>query len=127
MGHFAKLDDNNVVLEVTSLANAVMNDLPFPQSEQLGIEFLTAWSNGHTNWKQTSYNKNFRVHYAGIGYTYDATRDAFIPPQPFQSWLLEENTLTWKPPVEMPEDIEGYIWVWNETNQNWQSIKGMEI
>lgn len=78
MAHFAKLDDNNVVLEVHCVHN---NELLVDgvESEAKGIEFLIAWSGGYTNWKQTSYNHNFRKTFAGIGFTYDAERDAFIP------------------------------------------------
>lgn len=79
MAHFAKLDDNNNVLEV----NVVSNDVLDPNNEeQSGIKFLTTWSGGYTNWKQTSYNGTFRYNYAGIGYTYDPIDDAFIPPMP---------------------------------------------
>ena len=79
MAHFAKLDENNIVLEV----NLVSNDALDPNDEEAsGIAFLIEWSGGHTNWKQTSYNANIRYNYAGIGYTYDAVDDAFIPPMP---------------------------------------------
>jgi hypothetical protein len=81
MAHFAKLDDNNIVTEVNVVGNEMLNNLPFPESEPVGIAFLTKWSGGYTNWKQTSYNANFRKHYAGIGYTYDPVFDAFIPPE----------------------------------------------
>ena len=79
MAHFAKLDDNNVVLEV----NVVNNDVLDPANEeQSGIEFLTEWSGGYSNWKQTSYNNSMRFNFAGIGYVYDPIDDAFIPPMP---------------------------------------------
>jgi hypothetical protein len=80
MAHFAKLDDNNIVMEVNVVGNDIINNLPFPESEALGLAFLIQWSGGYTNWKQTSYNANFRKNYAGIGYTYDPVLDEFVPP-----------------------------------------------
>jgi hypothetical protein len=100
MAHFAKLDENNTVLEVNVVANQVVNDLPFPDSEPLGIAFLVEWSGGYDRWKQTSYNSNFRKNFAGIGYLYDEQRDAFIPPQPDESWVLNEETCQWELPPE---------------------------
>jgi len=79
MAHFAKLDDSNLVLEVHCVNNA---ELDPTNEEESGIAFLTAWSGGYTNWKQTSYNGNIRYNYAGIGYTYDPIDDAFIAPMP---------------------------------------------
>ncbi len=121
MAHFAKLDDNNVVLEVIVVNNTVVNDLPFPESEPIGIQFLTEWSDGYTNWKQTSYNDSFRVRYAGVGYTYNAQYDAFIPPQPFPSWLLNTTTLNWDAPVPYPDD--GKIYEWDEATQSWVLVE----
>jgi hypothetical protein len=114
MAHFAKLDENNTVLEV----NVVNNDILDPANEEAsGIVFLTEWSGGHTNWKQTSYNNNFRKHYAGIGYFYDNVRDVFIPLQPYPSWNLNENTLLWESPIPKPD--EGWDWIWDEKNIQW--------
>jgi hypothetical protein len=95
MAHFAKLDDNNVVLEVHCVHN---NELLVDgvESEAQGILFLTEWSGGYTNWKQTSYNSRIRKNYAGIGYSYDSTRDAFIPPKPDGNWVLNEDTCQWE-------------------------------
>jgi hypothetical protein len=81
MAHFAKMDDSNIVLEVVVLNNSVVNDLPFPESEPVGIEFLTGWSGGYTHWLQTSYNNNFRGTYAGIGFLYDPVNDVFVKPE----------------------------------------------
>ena len=94
MAHFAKLDQNNTVLEVHCLDN---NELLVDgvESEAKGIAFLTMWSNGYYNWKQTSYNGNFRKNYAGIGYTYDPQRDAFIPLKPDGNYVLDEQTCQW--------------------------------
>lgn len=121
MAHFAKLDENNVVLEVHVVHNNELLDESGNESEQKGIEFLTQWSGGYTNWKQTSYNGNFRKHYAGIGYTYNAVRDAFIPPQPYPSWLLNEQSCLWEAPVPMPTDGEQYSW--NESTQTWDAVE----
>lgn len=117
MAHFAKLDENNVVVEVNVVNNDDIRDLPFPESEPLGISFLTEWSGGHALWKQTSYNSNFRKNYAGIGYTYDPARDAFIPPQPFPSWGLDEDTCLWWAPIPYPQD--GALYDWDEPSQAW--------
>lgn len=116
MAHFAKLDNNNVVLEVHAVHN---NELlqDGVESEAKGIAFLINWSGGYTNWKQTSYNGKIRKNYAGIGYTYDSVRDAFIPPQPFASWVLNEETCQWDAPVAMPDDGQRYIW--DEATTSW--------
>jgi hypothetical protein len=120
MAHFAKLDNNNIVLEVDVLNNEVIDNLPFPESEPIGIEFLTEWSGGYTHWLQTSYNGNFRKNYAGIGFTYDPIRDAFISPQPYPSWLLNETTCQWEAPVPYPTDGKDYYW--DETTLSWIEI-----
>jgi len=119
MAHFAKLDENNVVLEVLVVHN---NELlqDGVESEAKGIQFLVDWSGGYPLWKQTSYNGNFRKNYAGIGYTYDATRDAFIPPQPFPSWTLNENTCLWDAPVPFPTDGQRYQW--DEATTSWVAV-----
>jgi hypothetical protein len=117
MAHFAKLDDNNIVLDINCVSNDTINNLPFPESESIGIAFLTEWSGGYANWKQTSYNTSFRKHYAGIGYTYDNQRDAFIPPKPFPSWVLNEQTCNWEAPIPYPDDDKRYMW--DETTKNW--------
>lgn len=110
MAHFAKLDENNIVLEVHVVHNNELLDENGQETEQKGIDFLTSWSGGYTNWKQTSYNGNFRKNYAGIGYTYDSVRDAFISPKPFNSWVLNEDTCLWDSPVPYPNDDSMYRW-----------------
>lgn len=117
MAHFAKLDENNIVLEVNVVHNNELLDENGQESEAKGIEFLVNWSGGHANWKQTSYNGNIRKNYAGIGYTYDAARDAFIAPQPYPSWTLDETTCKWNPPVTYPND--GQIYGWDEATVSW--------
>mgnify|MGYP006297037415 FL=1 len=117
MAYFAKLDENNYVIEVHCVANEALDS---NNEEQSGIDFLTQWSNGYTNWKQTSYNNRIRKNYAGIGYTYDETRDAFIPPKPFNSWVLNESTCRWDAPVPFPADGKKYIW--NEQSLSWDEV-----
>ena len=123
MAHFAKLDENNIVLEVNVVNNGVLD---LNNEEASGIAFLTEWSNGYSNWKQTSYNavsgNGFRKNYAGIGYTYDAIFDAFIAPQPYPSWKLDYTTYQWVAPVAMPEITEEYIWKWSEINKEWIQV-----
>lgn len=117
MAHFAKLDDNNNVVEV----HVVSNDaLDASNEEASGIAFLTEWSGGYTNWKQTSYNGTFRKNYCGPGFVYDSIRDAFIPPKPYESWVLNEDTCNWQAPTPMPS--EGGPWTWVEADLNWQAI-----
>jgi hypothetical protein len=124
MAHFAKLDDNNVVLAVHVVNNDVIT-VDGAESEQAGIDFLTGL-HGHDKWKQTSYNGTFRKNYASIGFTYDAGRDAFIAPQPWASWTLNETTCQWEPPVPYPafdqENPKYYSWF--EPNQQWIEVTG---
>jgi len=115
MAYFAELDENNVVLRVLSVSNDDCPD-PAPDNEQQGIDFLAGLGLG-SNWKQTSYNATFRKNYAGIGFVFDAVRDAFIAPQPFASWVLDEATCQWQPPVPYPSD--GNFYVWNEETEEW--------
>ena len=118
MAHFAKLDENKTVIEVIVVNNQVLLDPNGIEREELGIAFLITWSGGHPWWRQTSYNGTFRKNYAGIGYTYDQSKDAFIPPRPFASWLLDETTCQWEPPIPYPMDDKVYFW--NESIQNWE-------
>jgi len=103
MAHFAKLNSKNVVDQVVVVHN---NDAP---DEISGIAFLSNLF-GDANWVQTSYNGNIRKNYAGVGYTYDSQRDAFISPQPFPSWVMSEETCQWSAPVLMPTDGKRYSW-----------------
>ena len=117
MAHFAKLDENNVVLEVNCVHNneLLVNGV---EMEAKGVAFLVQWSGGYPFWKQTSFNGNRRKNYAGIGYTYDTQRDAFIPPKPYNSWTLNEDTCLWQPPVERPVDDNMYEW--DEESLSWR-------
>ena len=127
MAHFAKLNTKNIVIAVNSIHD---NELSIDgvEHEAKGIEFLTAWSGGHTNWKQTSFTGRIRKNFAGVGFTYDSDRDAFIPPKPYPSWVLDEDTCLWEPPIPQPNKYEptlyteGAFFVWNEQAQTWDSI-----
>ena len=124
MAHFAKLDENNVVVFVT-----------VGRDEDNGLEAELSARTGDV-YKQTSYNTHggvhnlggtpFRKNYAGLGYTYDADRDAFIPPKPYNSWVLDENTCLWNSPVAMPSDAgQGdppKMYTWNEETVNWVEV-----
>jgi len=119
MAHFAKIGLNNKVINVVSVHNNELLDANGVEQEVLGCQFLEGIT-GWAVWKQTSYNANFRKHFAGIGYTYDEGRDAFIAPKPFNSWVLNEETCNWEAPVAKPDDENKYIW--SEENQQWEVI-----
>lgn len=115
MAHFAKLNSSNIVTQVVVVNNDVLLENNV-EVEQKGIDFLVSLF-GQAIWKQTSYNGTIRKNYAGVGYKYDATRDAFIPPRPFNSWLLNESTCRWEALVAYP-DGDG-IYQWDENNTQW--------
>jgi hypothetical protein len=116
MASFAKIGLNNKVISVHSVHNDILKDADGVEQEVLGVEFLTNL-HGWAIWKQTSYNNNIRKNHAGIGYTYDEDRDAFIPKKPFNSWILNEETCQWEAPVVKPDD--GQIYNWNEETTTW--------
>ena len=118
MAHFAQLNAENLVTQVIVVANQDTADQDGVENEAIGIEFCTNLLGG--TWKQTSYNANIRKNYAGVGYKYDATLDAFIPPQPFASWVLDEDKAQWKAPVDYPTE-EGRF-TWNEATLTWDLI-----
>lgn len=120
MAHFAQLDEKSIVIEVIVVNNETIQNLPFPESEPIGVAFCQSLFGPTTIWKQTSYNASFRKNYAGIGYTFDSTLDAFIPPKPYPSWLLDTNTCQWKPPVPYPNDGKQYLW--DESTQSWVEV-----
>jgi hypothetical protein len=117
MAHFAQIDENGIVIKVIAVSNEVLNNLPFPESEPIGVEFCQSLFGSDTVWKQTSYNNRFRKTYAGIGYTYNKDLDSFISFQPYSSWILNKQTCVWDPPVPHPTDGEFYTW--DEENQTW--------
>jgi len=124
MAHFAKLGTGNIVTTVHVVSNDVAT------TEQAGVDFLNNLYKTRDVWKQTSYNTKggehtlggtpFRKNYAGVGYTYDQTRDAFIPPKPYPSWILNEETCLWEATVLKPDDGQKYIW--NENTRQWDLI-----
>jgi hypothetical protein len=116
MAYFAQLDADNVVIQVISVSNIDAPDPAPEHSEPAGQAFIASLGLPGV-WRQTSYNGTFRKNYAGIGYTYDPARDAFIPPQPYPSWLLDEDTCLWQPPVPYPTDGQDYTW--DEATQTW--------
>jgi hypothetical protein len=115
MAHFAELDENNIVLRVIVVATKDNSDANGVEKEYIGAAFCERLFGG--TWKQTSYNNNMRVRYAGIGYTYDETLDAFIPPKPYPSWTLDNVTVDWIPPTPMPTD--GSTYAWDEKTKTW--------
>ena len=114
MAHFAKIGSGNIVLTV----HVVSNDIA--TTEQAGVEFLQNLYGSRDTWIQTSYNNNIRKNYAGVGDTYDQTRDAFIGPQPYKSWILNEETCQWEAPVALPDTENRYNW--NEETTSWDLI-----
>ena len=114
MAHFAQLNDQNIVMQVIVVANEELL-VDGIESEEKGIEFCQSLLGG--NWKQTSYSSKIRKNYAGIGCTYDSQRDAFIAPQPYPSWTLNEETCRWTAPVLYPAD--GKMYSWDENTLNW--------
>jgi len=121
MAHFCRLDENNVVTQVIVVGNKDTADANGVEKEYIGAAFCERLFGG--TWKQTSYNGNIRKNYAGIGYTFDAGRDAFIPPKPYNSWVLVEETCQWKAPVDMPADAgtgePPKRYSWDEATTSW--------
>jgi hypothetical protein len=121
MAHFAKLGTGNIVERVEVVSNDIAT------TEQAGVDFLNNLYKTRDVWKQTSYNGNIRKNFAGVGFQYDQTRDAFIAPKPFNSWILNEDTCRWEAPVAKPtltqEQIDNNNYYnWNETIQNWELV-----
>jgi hypothetical protein len=121
MAYFAKLGTGNIIEQIISINNSVITDNNGIEQEQLGVDFINKLYNTRDVWKQTSYNNNIRKNFAGIGYQYDQTRDAFIPPKPFNSWILNEDTCRWEAPVAYPQDDNNYRW--NEQTLSWDLIE----
>jgi hypothetical protein len=137
MAHFAKLNNNNEVIDITKVNNVVITDINGVEQESLGINFLhSTYNDTSTIWKKTSFNtkqgkyynqdgtegdlsKAFRKNYASIGGIYDPIRDAFINYKPFNSWTLNETTCDWEPPIPYPNPSNGNLYQWNESTQAW--------
>lgn len=118
MAHFAELGADNVVLRVIVISNDITMGDDNVEQESLGTQFCAKLLGG--TWVQTSYNANIRKNYAGIGYFYDSGRDAFIPPQPYPSWILVEGTCQWNSPIPYPTD--GQYYIWDETTVSWIGV-----
>ena len=127
MAHFAELDSNNIVLRVIVVSNKETTDANGNEIESIGAAFCESLFGG--TWKQTSYNGSFRKNYAGIGFAYRADLDAFVPPKPYPSWVLDQNTAQWQAPVLMPPDaFTGNplkIYLWDEATLSWVATEGM--
>jgi hypothetical protein len=122
MGYFAQIQDGTVI-QVIAINNEVLGEdtLSFPDTESMGRAFISNTLGLPGEWRQTSFNANFRHHYAGKNFTFNpdmGEHGAFIPPQPYPSWTLDEN-VNWQPPVPCPTDDKAYVW--NEDDQEWQS------
>ena len=129
MAHFAKINTDNIVVDVVVVKDSEIL-IDGSENEQKGIDFLNSLFNTNYNWKKTSYNTYggvhindgtpFRKNFAGIGFTYDSGRDAFISPKPFNSWSLNETTCQWEAPVAYPDNNKKYRW--NEDTTSWDEI-----
>ena len=123
MAHFAQLDENNIVTTVIVVANSDCLDSDDNESEAVGIAFCKSLLGSDTNWKQTSYNTlggshrgggtQLRKNYAGIGYKYDASKDAFYRLKPYASWTLNDTTCLWESPLDLPDYSDGKTYIWN--------------
>jgi hypothetical protein len=118
MAHFAEINSDNIVQKVIVVDNNDCKDAEGNESEAVGAAFCNTLLGGI--WKQTSYNGNFRKNYAGIEYTFDEERDAFIPPKPYSKWILNEDTCNWEAPLAYPEGDNPYIW--NDNKGEWEEI-----
>ena len=129
MAHFARLNEDNIVQEVIVINNNELLDENGVEDESLGVAFCQSLYGSDTIWKQTSYNSNFRYYYAGPGDTYSHTLDAFIPPKPFDSWVLDTNAIIWNAPIEKPSLTQeqfdaGYYYVWDEVSYQEDNTTG---
>lgn len=119
MAHYAQIDENNIVTQVIVIDNKDTADANGVEKEYIGAAFCERLFGG--TWKQTSYNGNFRKNYAGVGYTYRADIDAFVPPQPYASWTLDANA-QWQAPTAML--VDGKMYSWDEAITSWIEIQG---
>jgi len=123
MAHFARIDKNNIVQSVHVIDNENLLNEHGEEEEVFGIAYLNKIHGVGFTWVQTSYNGNLRKNYAGTGFTYDSERDAFIPPQTYDSWTLDEDTCQWEAPVTYPDAAEGVSYDWNEATTTWDEIE----
>lgn len=120
MAHFARVGLNNEVDLVVAVDNINLMTPQGVEQESIGLEYLTHVFGEGITWIQTSYNGTFRKHFAGVGFTYDSARDAFIPPKPYNSWVLDEDTCIWSAPNPYPEDGKPYTW--DEPTLSWIEV-----
>ena len=119
MAHFAEIDENNIVRRVVVINNSVLLDSDGNEQESLGANFCSETFGG--TWKQTSYNSNIRKNFAALGYSYNNSIDAFVPPKQFDSWVLDTEIAEYVPPIDMPDDGNHYIW--NEETTSWDLVE----
>ena len=133
MAHFAQLDENNVVTQVIVVSNDDTSDINGVETESIGIAFCQKLVGADTNWKQTSYNNNLRVRYAGIGYIYNEELDAFVPPKPYTSWTLNNATADWvsplgdAPALTAEQTAAGSYYDWDELGYQADNTKGWTL
>jgi hypothetical protein len=120
MAHFAKLDENNIVETIVVIDNSILDDGTENENEQQGIDYLKEHYGSDTNWVQCSFNNNIRKQFAGIGWSYDEVNDIFIRPQPYSSWVLNDN-FEWEAPIADP-NTPNEEYIWDEKNNNWKLI-----
>ena len=118
MAHFAELNTQNVVTRVVAVNNTELLDQHGVEQEFIGVEFCQQLFGG--KWVQTSYNAAFRKNFAVAGFSYDAERDAFVPPQPYASWQLNDETCRWEAPIPVPDDGKKYMW--DEPTTSWVEV-----
>lgn len=121
MAHFAKLNKDNIVVHVSVIDNCNA------ETEETGIKYLKSIYGEDTIWVQTSYNVNIRKNFAGIGYYYDEKNDAFIPPKPYNSWILNKETFLWEAPIQLPDNKNIYFWDEEKLCWNFHDIVLPEI
>tara|TARA_B100002019_G_C21104715_1_gene515331 strand:- start:101 stop:508 length:408 start_codon:yes stop_codon:yes gene_type:complete len=133
MAHFAQLDENNVVTKVILVGNDDTSDLNGVEAESIGVAFCQKHHGVDTNWKQTSYNGNMRVRYASVGDSYNAELDAFVPEQPWASWILDNATANWVSPIgaapglTFSEVSAGANYTWDESAYQADNTKGWKL
>ena len=122
MAHFAQLDENNIVTSVLVVGNDDIQNLPFPESEPLGVAFLQNLF-PDTTWKQTSYNHNFRFRYAGVGYAFHSEcgqHGGFAPPAEYNYFVFDATACAWIPPIPYP--VDGFSYYWNDATRSWTKV-----
>jgi hypothetical protein len=127
MAHFARLDENNVVVEVLVVSNDDINNLPFPESEPVGAAYLNSFLPAAT-WKQTSYNNNFRFFYAGLGYTFHpecGVHGGFSMPPEYDYFVFDIPTCSWIPPVPKPDNVSSYYW--DDVTRSWIKQPSLDV